>query len=300
MLLFLPTDQWSQWLCLPFLPSIQCHVKNRKNDKYSFSGFDLWLTVHPLCFFYSISMNTRSYLFFSMNYSLLWVQFPCIWQTFDTQWSGPAAGRRSTRCPTYGAIAWDSGWCLSSWILDSRNDGNIWYSGNGYGLSLSTTWFRSRSDFEAPWGREEVKIPGRCECQCFSLKHFTPLVLSVDGMMGVECDAGRRRLASHLATKWKRTYSEVCGFVRSRLAITYITLVWYVSRCLHWDRNPSIRPSQTIPDHPRCHGTRVRSSHCITEQAFNSPIFVYCWMRIPIWNIPLDELIHFPVHKIWT
>jgi hypothetical protein len=72
-------------------------------------------------------------------------------------------------------------------------------------------------------------------------KHFTPLVFSVDGMMGVECDAARKRLASRLATKWKRTYSELCGFVRSRLAIA---LVRSASRCLHWDQNPSIRPSQ--------------------------------------------------------
>ena len=46
-------------------------------------------------------------------------------------------------------------------------------------------------------------------------KHFTPLVFSVDGMMGVECDAARKRLASRLATKWKQTYSKVCGVVRS-------------------------------------------------------------------------------------
>eukprot|EP00978_Attheya_sp_CCMP212_P032537 scaffold127565_cov48-Attheya_sp.AAC.2 len=35
-----------------------------------------------------------------------------------------------------------------------------------------------------------------CEHQ---LKHFTPLVFSVDGMMDMECDAARKRLASRLA-----------------------------------------------------------------------------------------------------
>jgi hypothetical protein len=34
-------------------------------------------------------------------------------------------------------------------------------------------------------------------------------------MMGVECDAARKRLTSRLATKWKQTYSKVCGVVRS-------------------------------------------------------------------------------------
>jgi hypothetical protein len=64
---------------------------------------------------------------------------------------------------------------------------------------------------------------------------FTPLVFSVDGMQGVEATAASRRLASCLAAKWKRTYSEVCGFVRSRLSIA---LVRSASRCLRADRNP--------------------------------------------------------------
>eukprot|EP00978_Attheya_sp_CCMP212_P019663 scaffold55321_cov75-Attheya_sp.AAC.4 len=69
-------------------------------------------------------------------------------------------------------------------------------------------------------------------------KHFTPLVFYVNGMMGMECDAARKRLASCLSTKCMRMYdSKVCGFVRSRLAIA---LVRSASRCLHWDRNPSI------------------------------------------------------------
>jgi hypothetical protein len=73
-----------------------------------------------------------------------------------------------------------------------------------------------------------------CESEC---KHFTPLVFLVDGMMGVECDAARKRLASRLAKKWKRTYSKVCGVVCSRLAIA---LVQSASQCLRWDKNPSI------------------------------------------------------------
>ncbi|KAI2493135.1 hypothetical protein MHU86_21396 [Fragilaria crotonensis] len=74
---------------------------------------------------------------------------------------------------------------------------------------------------------------------------FTPR-LSVDGMQGVEATAASRRLASSLASKWKRSYSEVCGFVRSRLAIA---LVRSASRCLRADRNPMRRtPSSPIWD----------------------------------------------------
>jgi hypothetical protein len=74
---------------------------------------------------------------------------------------------------------------------------------------------------------------------------FTPLVFSVDGMQGVEASAASRRLASSLASKWKRSYSEVCGFVRSRLSIA---LVRSASRCLRADRNPMRRTPSPIWD----------------------------------------------------
>jgi hypothetical protein len=69
-------------------------------------------------------------------------------------------------------------------------------------------------------------------------RSFTPLVFSVDGLQGEEATAASRRLASSLAAKWKRSYSEVCGFVRSRLSVA---LVRSASRCLRADRNPILR-----------------------------------------------------------
>jgi hypothetical protein len=42
---------------------------------------------------------------------------------------------------------------------------------------------------------------------------FTPLVFSVDGLLGKEATAASKCLASSLAAKWKRSYSEVCGFI---------------------------------------------------------------------------------------
>jgi hypothetical protein len=41
---------------------------------------------------------------------------------------------------------------------------------------------------------------------------FTPLVFSVDGLLGKEAKAASKRLASSLAAKWKRTYSEIFWF----------------------------------------------------------------------------------------
>jgi hypothetical protein len=76
-------------------------------------------------------------------------------------------------------------------------------------------------------------------------RQFTPLVFSVDGLRGAEADAATKKLASLLAAKWKRTYSEVCGFVRSRLAIT---LVRTTSLCLRSARDPTPRASHAVWD----------------------------------------------------
>ena len=85
---------------------------------------------------------------------------------------------------------------------------------------------------------KKAKYLELCERQ---RKHFTPLVFSVDGLMATECDAAIKRVASLISKKWRRTYSQVCGFVRSRLCIA---LVRCASRCLRWDRNPSFKTSR--------------------------------------------------------
>ena len=74
---------------------------------------------------------------------------------------------------------------------------------------------------------------------------FTPLVFSVYGLMGKEATAASKRLASSLAAKWKRSYSEICGFIRSRLSIA---LIRSSSRCLRADRNPIHRLHSPIWD----------------------------------------------------
>ena len=51
-------------------------------------------------------------------------------------------------------------------------------------------------------------------------RHFTPLVYSVDGMRGPEAIRFSKHLAAKLAEKWQRPYSEVCGYVRSRISVS--------------------------------------------------------------------------------
>ena len=64
---------------------------------------------------------------------------------------------------------------------------------------------------------------------------FTPLVFSVDGLMGKEAKAAVKRLASLLAVKWSAEYSYVCGYLRARLSLA---LVRATGRCLRAERNP--------------------------------------------------------------
>ena len=53
-------------------------------------------------------------------------------------------------------------------------------------------------------------------------RSFMPLVYSVDGMAAKEARAFERRTASLLASKLDRRYSEMCGIVRSRMALAVV------------------------------------------------------------------------------
>ena len=72
---------------------------------------------------------------------------------------------------------------------------------------------------------------------------FTPLVYSVDGMEGAEASAARKHLASKLAAVWNCQYSQMCSFVKARLAFA---LVRATSRCLRGTRDKNIRPHSVL------------------------------------------------------
>ncbi|KAL7526426.1 hypothetical protein ACHAWF_001761 [Thalassiosira exigua] len=50
-------------------------------------------------------------------------------------------------------------------------------------------------------------------------RDFTPMVYSVDGVPGKEARAAEKQLASALASKWGRLYSEMVAFVRMRMTL---------------------------------------------------------------------------------
>ena len=73
------------------------------------------------------------------------------------------------------------------------------------------------------------------------LRHFSPFVASVDGLLGVEAMATLKSLSSRLATKWKQPYSKTCRYDKSRIAIT---LVRVTHHCIWGSRVPA-HPSAT-------------------------------------------------------
>ena len=51
---------------------------------------------------------------------------------------------------------------------------------------------------------------------------FTPLCVSVDGMLGSEAEFFVKRLSDFLAARWERPYSVVMGWVRARLSFAIL------------------------------------------------------------------------------
>jgi hypothetical protein len=67
-------------------------------------------------------------------------------------------------------------------------------------------------------------------------RHFTPFVCSTDGLLGREAQTFAKRLAAKLASKWQKTYSQVCGYVKARLSIA---IVRATHLCLRGSRIPA-------------------------------------------------------------
>ena len=129
---------------------------------------------------------------------------------------------------------------------DARGD----VGAHGFWSRQRTTIFDIRiTDTDAPSqrGTAPTKILARHEREkkakylqaCLDRRQdFSPLVFSVDGLRGAEANAASKRLAALLSGKWRRTYSQVCGFVRSRLSIA---LARSASMCLRGCRDPTAR-----------------------------------------------------------
>ena len=87
---------------------------------------------------------------------------------------------------------------------------------------------------------------------CLELrKDFTPMVYSVDGIAGREARNAEKRLATHLASKWNRGYSQMVYYVRVRMAIAVVranSLLIRGSRDRQQPRRPLIPDGAALGD----------------------------------------------------
>jgi len=74
-------------------------------------------------------------------------------------------------------------------------------------------------------------------------RHFTPFVVSCEGLLGKEADVFLKRLSTKIADKWHRLYSQTISFVKARFAIS---LVRAKNRCFRGSRIPTGRISHRV------------------------------------------------------
>jgi len=67
-------------------------------------------------------------------------------------------------------------------------------------------------------------------------RHFTPFVVSTDGMFGFEARAFLKRLAKLLAEEWEKPYLTLRGLINARMSIA---LVRATNRCIRSSRIPA-------------------------------------------------------------
>ena len=69
-------------------------------------------------------------------------------------------------------------------------------------------------------------------------KSFTPFVVSIDGMFGKEAQALLKNLAFIMANKWDLTYSQIRGYLNSKISIAILRAA---HRCIRCSRIPTTR-----------------------------------------------------------
>ena len=60
--------------------------------------------------------------------------------------------------------------------------------------------------------------------------HFTPFVVSCEGLFGKEASFFMKRLAKKLADKWNQPYSSMIGLLRTRFAVNLVRSKYHCIR----------------------------------------------------------------------
>ena len=68
-------------------------------------------------------------------------------------------------------------------------------------------------------GEKKKKYMAACEAHCVL---FTLICCSVDGMFGSEAEVFLKRASESLSSKWGKSYSEIMGWVRTRMSFAIL------------------------------------------------------------------------------
>jgi len=104
---------------------------------------------------------------------------------------------------------------------------SLWEKGSGCVLDVRITdtdarSYQSISSQKVLERAAKVKKAKYNEACLERRRSFMPLVYSVDGLACKEARAFEKRVASLLSSKWERSYSEMAGFVKSRMSLAII------------------------------------------------------------------------------
>jgi hypothetical protein len=75
-------------------------------------------------------------------------------------------------------------------------------------------------------------------------RHFSPFVVSTDGLLGKEAKILLRKLSAILAEKSEKPYSEVCGYANARMSIA---IVRATHLCIRGSRIPTGKMCNRLP-----------------------------------------------------
>ena len=101
--------------------------------------------------------------------------------------------------------------------------------------------YRSKDPAKVLEAQEREKKKKYLQACLGQRRHFTPFVVSTDGLLGKEAKTLLRKLSALLAEKWEKPYSQVCGFVNARMSIA---IVRATHLCLRGSRTPTSRMSR--------------------------------------------------------
>jgi hypothetical protein len=121
-------------------------------------------------------------------------------------------------------------------------------------LLIRGFWARANTDAKSNLSKDPAKVLESQEkekkrkylASCIAQRrHFTPFVVSTDGLLGKEAKCLLKKLSTALADKWEKPYAVVRGYVNARISIAIVRATHI---CLRGSRIPT---STMVPTFPR-------------------------------------------------